>query len=138
VSSGICQVPARLTYQNLSWGLSQLALPFNPKDRPETVVLDFQGHEFCDPTGTVSLAAFGAHYFRTTKKKVQLGGWRSDGYLSRVRMQEFCALRDDYPHRRRDGGDHFTEITEVVLPKHPSRSQRSRLGRSGCHRGGRS
>jgi hypothetical protein len=110
----ICQVPDRLDYPNLADALEALALPFDPEEHDDIPVLDLSANTFCDPSGTVALAAFCADYARRHEHPLRLEGWDPTSYLSRVGFKPLAGYKDDYPKRRHENGDQVTSIMEVV------------------------
>lgn len=100
------------SYMNLAEGLDALGLRFDRLNDEGGASLDLSHTAFCDPAGTVTLAAFAATAQRTARRSVELQGWDREGYLSRVGLKRFAGHRDDFP-RRRLVSDRLTDIIEV-------------------------
>lgn len=109
----VCSIPRHLAYPNLAESLAAIGLPFDSSSEDDRPVLDLTHLEFCDPSATVALAGFAAHYRRKTKRTIELNGWKPDSYLSRVGFKDLAGYPDDYPMSRRDD-DRLTSIIEVA------------------------
>lgn len=108
----VCRIPSTIAYTNLAGALTDLALPFANLSASDPVTLDCSGLQFCDPAGTVALAAYGAHYLARTDHRIELVGWDPASYLSRVGFKRLCGYPDDWP-KRRIVSDHLTSIERI-------------------------
>lgn len=114
--------PRRFTHDTLARCLNSMGLPKagGPSDDP---TIDLSEVDFCDPSATVCLAAYGAHHKRLTGRNISLNGWKADSYFSRVGMKKFLGYQDDYPYERRDE-DRLTSIIEIVTDSDRSQNIR--------------